>query len=896
MAWDILNTQKGQHPMTNTAAQSLQHMDTNTTPKITYLKDYEPPHYWVETVDLTFDLYEDYTDVKSRITFNRNTSIATEAMPLVLQGEELELKSIALDDKSLSESQYHLTPETLTLPTVPQTFTLTLTNRIYPHTNTALSGLFRSQSLFCTQCEAEGFRRITFFPDRPDIMAKFTTTIYADKNRYPVLLSNGNYIAQGTEQNRHWVKWEDPSKKPCYLFALVAGNLVAFEDHFVTASGRLVTLKIYVEWDHHDQCAHAMQALKKAMKWDEETYGREYDLDIYMIVAVNDFNMGAMENKGLNIFNARYILARPETATDTDFQNIDAVVGHEYFHNWSGNRVTCRDWFQLSLKEGLTVFREHHFSADIEQSPVNLISHVRALRGHQFSEDAGPLAHPVRPDAYVEINNFYTSTVYEKGAEVIRMLQSLLGRHTFRKGMDLYFERYDGQAVTTDDFVSTMEAVSGQDFTQFKLWYSQAGTPEIEVTEHHDPATHVYQLTLAQHCPKTPNQPIKQAMHIPIAVGLLDSQGTDLLKENVILSLKEPQQTFTFPNLPEKPILSILRGFSAPVKIQSPLSNAELAFLLAHDSDDFNRWDAGQTLSERLILSQVPAVQQGKMPEIDPAWLSAQHAVLKDPTLNRALKVAILSLPATPYLLDKMTVADIDALMTVKQFLISQLSKTAQSTLLELYHGNTRSGRYQYAPEAVEQRALKNLCLSYLAKIVEPSVIALCMQQWKTANNMTDAFAVLSILCDIDCPERTQLLNEFYDHWQHDPLVVNKWLRAQAMSDLPNALEIVQELMEHPAFDITNPNKVYSLIGGFSSGNLLQFHAKTGHGYTFLANFIIQLDTLNPQVAARMMNPFTRWRRFDLHRQSKMRAQLERIQSTPNLSKDVFEIVNKCLK
>lgn len=884
--------------MTNTNAQAS-HSEASesniTQPKTIYLKDYQAPHYWVDTVNLVFDLHDEFTEVKSTLFCRRNSAVATSKTPLILQGEELELISIKLEGKTLSQTDYHLTLETLTIPSVSEQFTIEITNRICPEKNTQLNGLYRAKALFCTQCEAEGFRRITFFPDRPDVMAKFTTTIFANKKQYPILLSNGNCVDKGVSNDRHWVKWEDPSKKPCYLFALVAGNLVALEDHFVTMSGRLVTLKIFVEWENQDKCAHAMSALKKSMRWDEETYGREYDLDIYMIVAVNDFNMGAMENKGLNIFNAKYILARPETATDIDFENIDSVVGHEYFHNWSGNRVTCRDWFQLSLKEGFTVFRDQHFSADITQSTVSLIENASQLRSIQFSEDAGPLAHPVRPEAYVEINNFYTSTIYEKGAEVIRMLKTLLGWDTFRKGTDLYFERHDGQAVTTEDFVAAMEAVSGQDLTQFKLWYSQAGTPEIEVEEQYDKSKQIYQLTLTQECKPTLGQPVKQPMHIPISVGLLDSEGRDLLKDNAILSLKEKQQTFTFPNILEKPTLSILRNFSAPVKIKSPLTNEELSFLLAHDSDDFNRWEAGQKLSERVILQLVKDFQDKKPLKVNSLWLQAHMAVLENCQLNRALKVEILSLPSTSYLLEMLKPADPDALYAVKKFLMLEIAKAGESIFLKLYHENHLPNRYQYTTEDAEKRSLRNICLMYLSQMQEPEYITLAMHQWQTAHNMTDSYAALSVLCDIDCSQRKEVLQDFYDQWQHDPLVMDKWLRVQAWSDLPNTLEIVQNLMNHPIFDITNPNKVYSLIGAFGA-NTVHFHQKNGNGYQFLTDVILKIDPLNPQVAARMIHPLTNWKIFDTDRQAKMRAQLERIQSTPGLSKDMLEMVNKALQ
>lgn len=869
-------------------------MESNVASMI-YLKDYQPPAYWVDNIDLIFDLQEGKTSVRSILHCRKNT-FYTEAMPLVLLGKKLTLKSLSLDGKSLSEKDFKLDSETLTIPIVPESFTIQIETEIVPEKNTELSGLYRAKTIYCTQCEAEGFRRITYYPDRPDVMAKFTTTIYANKQQYPVLLSNGNCVASGNEGvDRHWVKWEDPFKKPCYLFALVAGDLVAVEDHFVTLSKRLVTLKIFVERENQDKCQHAMEALKKSMRWDEETYGREYDLDIYMIVVVNDFNMGAMENKGLNIFNSKYILARPETATDFDYQHIDAVVGHEYFHNWSGNRVTCRDWFQLSLKEGLTVFREHQFSTDITKSPVSLIEQVRNLRGHQFAEDAGPMAHSVRPEAYMEINNFYTSTIYEKGAELIRMLQTLLGRETFRRGMDLYFERHDGQAVTTEDFVAAMESVSGQDFTQFRLWYSQAGTPEIDVLENYDESTKTYRLTLKQFCPPTPLQPEKLPFVIPIAVGLLGPDGQALLPKTEVLILKSKEETYTFSNIKVLPVLSILREFSAPIKIRSFMNEEQLAFLLAHDSDAFNRWEAGQKLVELLIWQCVEDHQANRKMQASKQWLNALQAILRDKKLAPALKAEMLTLPSLSYLVGLKTPANIDGLFAARTFLKEELAKYLETDLRESYHECLTPGPYEYTPEAVSKRQLKSLCLSYLLLLNDKEYLKLCLKQWQTANNMTDSLAVLGALSNWQGPEREQVLNEFYEKWQQDPLVLDKWFRIHAASELPQTLSIVKKLTEHPAFSITNPNKVYSLIGAFSAGNLVRFHDKNGEGYAFLTDMIIKLDLLNPQVAARMMSALTRWKQFDVERQALMRKQLERLQVVSNLSKDVFEVVTKCL-
>lgn len=870
---------------------------TNQQPKAIHLKDYQPPHYLVDTIDLDFHLYETHTEVESKISFKRNQGIDPKT-PLILQGENLKLKSISLNEKMLSSDQYQMDEEELRILNVPENFTLEIKTEIFPDKNTELSGLYRSKKLYCTQCEAQGFRRITYYPDRPDVMAKFTTTIHADMQKYPVLLSNGNCVKRGLEEDgRHWATWEDPFKKPCYLFALVAGDLVALEEFFVTRSGRFVTLKIFVERENQDKCAHAMAALKKAMKWDEETYGREYDLDIYMIVAVNDFNMGAMENKGLNIFNSKYILARPETASDRDFQNIDSVVGHEYFHNWSGNRITCRDWFQLSLKEGLTVFREHQFSSDINKSKVSLIENVIYLRSVQFAEDAGPMAHPVRPESYVEINNFYTTTIYEKGAEVIRMLKTLLGWETFRKGMDHYFEKFDGQAVTTDDFVTAHEEASGKDLSQFRLWYNQAGTPEIEVIEKYDQAKKTYHLTLKQFIPNTPGQTEKKPMVIPVAIGLIDEFGSEMLPETRVLEFNKQEDTFSFPNIQSKPRLSIFRDFSAPVKIKSAQSDEDLVFLLANDTNDFNRWDAGQKLTERMILRLVELKQEKKALLNDPQWMKVHHGILQHKTLNPAMKAMILTLPNLSYLVELTAPnADPDALYAAKKVILSEIALAWHDELYSFYCQYQTPGVYQYTTENADRRTLKNLCLAYLLESAKPpkEMIELVVKQWKNANNMTDAFAAISIISNIDVPERQEMLQEFYDRWQHDPLVIDKWLRVQATSILPNTLDTVKGLMKHPAFSINNPNKVYSLIGGFTS-NLVRFHEPSGLGYKFLADTVIELDGKNPQVASRMVNAFTHWRKYEPGRRDKMKLEIERIKSQPKLSPDVYEIVTKSL-
>lgn len=869
---------------------------TNIQAKTIYLKDYQAPNFFVDTVALVFHLEENQTLVESTLTCRRNPD-ADKNSPIVLFGKDLVLKKLVLNGNTLQKNEYSFIEEDLQISGVGDKFTLQITTEIHPEKNTELSGLYRVKDLFCTQCEAQGFRRMTYFPDRPDVMAKFTTTIHADKKKYPVLLSNGNCIAKGEEgPNRHWVTWEDPFKKPCYLFALVAGNLSGVEDHYLTKSNRLVKLKFFVEWENQDKCAHAISALKKAMEWDEKTYGREYDLDIYMIVAVNDFNMGAMENKGLNIFNAKYILARPETASDLDFQYIDAVVGHEYFHNWSGNRVTCRDWFQLSLKEGFTVFREHQFSSDISKTSVQFIDNVAGLKSRQFPEDSGPMAHNVRPDSYVEINNFYTATVYEKGAEVIRMIKTILGWENFRKGTDLYFSRYDGQAVTTEDFVKAMEDASGVDLKQFRLWYTQAGTPEITAKINYDANKKQYTVHLQQHCPATPGQPNKLPMHIPVAVGLLNAKGEDMLPNKTeVLHLKEKEQVYHFEDIREKPVLSLLREFSAPVKLQSPLDDTALAFLLAKDSDDYNRWDAGQQFSERVIFRLIDQYQNKETLKMEDAWLTAHQAVLENKQINPGLKARLLGLPSMSYLIELKSPADPDAIYAAKKLMLSTFAKKCEGAFKAQYHAYKIPGLYQYTPELALQRSFKNTCLGYLLELETQENIDLAMDQWKKSNNMTDTIVALSLLADIACKERDTVLSEFYERWQHDPLVVNKWLRIQATSILPNTLDTVKQLTQHKAFEITNPNKVYALIGGFAMGNMLRFHDKTGKGYQFLADMILKLDPLNAQVAARMMEPFTRWKKFDATRQGLMKQELQRIQNAAKLSKDVYEIVNKSL-
>jgi aminopeptidase N len=881
--------------------------EVQKTHKTVYLKDYRPPDYRIETVNLEFDLDETRTRVKALMTVVCNHDRCEGIHPFVLNGEALALKAIKLDGQTLSEQDYKLDETTLTVLRVPDRFTLEIETEINPAANTELSGLYMSASGFYTQCEAEGFRKIIYYPDRPDVMAQFFTTIVGDKKKYPVLLSNGNLIGSGElKDGRHFAKWHDPFPKPAYLFALVAGDLARVEDKFTTRSGREVLLHIYVQRHNQDKCGHAMESLKLAMKWDEEAYGREYDLDLFMIVATDDFNMGAMENKGLNIFNSKYVLARPETATDSDFQGIMGVVGHEYFHNWSGDRVTCRDWFQLSLKEGFTVFRDQHFMEDMTSAGVKRISDVNVLRTHQFREDASPMAHPVRPESYVEINNFYTVTVYNKGAEVIRMMRTLLGPEGFRKGTDLYFSRHDHSAVTTDDFVKAMEDANNADLGQFKLWYSQAGTPELEVKRSYNPRTKHYELTFKQYCPPTPGQPEKKPFHLPVAVGLLGKDGQDLplkLKDEAadagagklkILELRKPEETFVFTDIPDEPVPSILRHFSAPVKVRLDLTDDERLFLMANDSEEFNRWDAGQQLAIKIILDLVKDLQQGRALRLDRPFISAFDKTLESKTLDKAFQAFALSLPAETYLADFMAEIDPGAIHEARRFVQKTLATELRETFHTVFYINQDNGPFRHDQESIGRRSLKNTCLAYLMELDDPGIRKLCEEQYRTAGNMTDTMAALANLANVDCPERSDALAAFYDKWKNDPLVMDKWLSIQALSRMPNTLETVKGLLAHPAFNIKNPNKVRALIGAFSA-NTVRFHDPNGEGYAFLADHVLAIDPLNPQIAARLVSAFTLWKRYDEKRKKLMKAQLERIMKTQKLSKDVHEVMSKSL-
>jgi aminopeptidase N len=879
-------------------------MVKTTQPQMIYLKDYKPSHYLIESAFLHFDLQPKQTVVKSLLNFYRNPAVENADTTLTLNGEELQLQSILLNGKPLEQDKYQIEDDKLHLLVVPAQFSLETEVIIKPEENAALSGLYQSRGNYCTQCEAQGFRRITYFLDRPDVLTRFTTTLSADKDRYPVLLSNGNLVdSKELDNNRHWVMWEDPSLKPCYLFALVAGDYDCLTSRFTTMSGREVELRVYVEKGNLPQANYALESLKRAMRWDEETYGREYDLDIYMIVAVSDFNMGAMENKGLNIFNDKYILAKPDTATDDDYSAIESVIGHEYFHNWSGNRVTVRDWFEITLKEGLTIFRDQSFSADMSSKAVKRIKDVNVIRNVQFPQDAGPMAHPIRPDRYIEVNNFYTVTVYNKGAEVIRMQETLLGKEQFRKAMDLYFERYDGKAVTTEDFVKTMEDASGVDLAQFDRWYSQAGTPSLEVTDKYESDLQRYTLHIKQSCPPTPEQLVKKDFHIPVAMGLLDSSGLDMplqLEGEVdpkgtsrVLSIKNAEETFRFIHVKERPLPSLLRNFSAPVKLSYPYSDEQLIFLMSHDSDGFNSWDAGQQLAARLLLCLIEDYQAQRKLVVDGSFVAAFASVLNNPKIDKMLIAEMLTLPAESYLMELMDVADIEAIYQARKYLRSYLAQQLRETLLHHYHEN--SSQHNLEMKSKGQRRVKNLCLSYLMLLEDPEILTLAMKQFKPMNNMTDVIGVLSGLTNWDCPEREQTLQQFYDKWQTEALVVDKWFGLQAISSLPNTLAKVKSLTHHPAYDDKNPNKVRALVGAFVTYNYLGFHNKNGEGYQFLVDQVLHFDTFNPQLAARMIEPLIRWRKYDSQRQELMHQQLERIAKESRLSSDVYEIVHKSL-
>ncbi len=876
--------------------------------------DYQPHDFLIKKVDLVFDLFEHSAKIISTLTITTNPDSNKAGGDLILDGKEVNLLALSRDGAVLiSGVDYTLDAESLVVHGMPDHCVVKIETEVFPAKNTTLEGLYQSSGNFCTQCEAEGFRRISYFPDRPDVLSCFDVKIIADKKRYPVLLSNGNESGRGDlPHNRHWVSWNDPHPKPCYLFALVAGDLEYIQDQFITASGKPIELRIYVEKHNLDKCDHAMTSLKHSMQWDEQVYGLEYDLDVFMIVAVDDFNMGAMENKGLNIFNSKYVLASQQTATDTDFQGVEAVIAHEYFHNWTGNRVTCRDWFQLSLKEGLTVFRDQEFSSDMNSRAVKRIEDVRFLRARQFPEDAGPMAHPIRPDSYIEINNFYTVTIYEKGAEVIRMMHTLLGAKNFRKGMDLYFARHDGQAVTCDDFVVAMEVASGVDLKQFRRWYSQSGTPTLAVKSSYDEGLQQYRLTVRQSCPPTPGQVTKEPFHLPFSVALFDQCGKEIplvldsmktedrlpavnFKTSPMqcnLDIRESHQEFTFYEVPSCPVPSLLRGFSAPVILDYEYSNQELALLLAHDTDSFNRWEASQTLTTRRI-EQIAKDDQSDS-GLDEIIFESFRKLLTDTSVDYALRAETLRMPTIEMIGERHHHFDIDNLNRAhkqwKKLLVTKLVPELEGCL-----SNSYAAEFSIDAKSVGRRALHNQCLSMLVSLQDPRWTDLALTQFDRSTNMTDQLAALTALLNSGSEHAVIALERFYSAWQNDKLVIDKWFAIQAMTDLPTTLNRVEELLNHRDFDITNPNRVRSLIAAFAVNNPVQFHAADGRGYKLLTRIIEQLDDINPQVAARLTGPLIRWRRLDNSRQLELKKCLESIAAKEGLSNDVYEIVNKSL-
>jgi aminopeptidase N len=902
-------------------------MSNTTASALIRREDYTPPAFLVESVALEFDLVPARTVVKNTMRLSRNPDAKGDTSRLDLMGEQLEFVGASINGVPCADVR--TSDNGLSIGDIPSgAFELVIENICNPAGNTTLSGLYVSSGNFFTQCEAEGFRRITYFLDRPDVMSTYVVTLRADKTAYPVLLSNGNLIEEGDlPDGRHFAKWEDPFKKPSYLFALVAGQLVCIEEKIKSGSGREKLLQVWVEPHDLDKTRHAMDSLIHSIRWDERRFGLELDLDRFMIVAVSDFNMGAMENKGLNIFNTKYVLANPETATDIDFSNIEAVVGHEYFHNWTGNRVTCRDWFQLSLKEGLTVFRDQEFSADMAAGDVDgaasaaaratkRIEDVRVLRQMQFAEDAGPMAHPVRPESYVEINNFYTMTVYEKGSEVVRMYQTLFGRDGFRRGMDLYFERHDGQAVTCDDFRSALADANNRDLAQFERWYSQAGTPRVSVRAHYDAAGKRYTLTLTQgygDASEAARETQKGPLLIPFSVGLIGSNGADLPlrlegeKEpngtTRVLEFTEREQSFTFVDVNEAPLPSLLRNFSAPVIVEFDYTKEQLAFLLAHDSDPFNRWEAGQRLATRELLALAQRASKGETLSIDNDVIDAFAQVLDDSTLTPAFRELALMLPSESYLAEQMSASDPAAVHAARVFLSRQLASRLKDKWLALYEANRTPGEYRPTPEDAGKRGLKNLALAYLAQLDDPGeAVKLAQAQYDAANNMTDRSAALSALLlasaqGADPTVADAALDDFYRRFEKEALVIDKWFALQATQrggPDRKVIEIVRKLMQHQAFTLKNPNRARSLIFSFCSGNPAQFHAPDGSGYAFWAEQVIALDALNPQVAARLARGLELWRRFTPQLREKMHAALSEVASKAK-SRDVREVVDKAL-
>jgi aminopeptidase N len=871
-------------------------------PQTIYLKDYKVSPFLIETTDLVFDLGDQQTCVTTRLAVRRNPASKEQSNSLELNSKgDVQLQWIEIDGQRLNDSDYTLSDNMLILRNLPASCVITTEVLIQPQLNTSMMGLYRSRTMFCTQCEAEGFRRITYFPDRPDIMSIFTVKIVADKTNYPILLSNGNAIERADlEGGRHSITWHDPFKKPSHLFALVAGTLSVVEDSFTTVSGREIPLQIFVEEKDLDKCAHAMLSLKKSMRWDEDVYGREYDLDIFMIVAVDDFNMGAMENKGLNIFNTSAVLANPKTTTDASFLRVEGVVAHEYFHNWSGNRVNVRDWFQLSLKEGFTVFRDSQFSSDMNSPTVKRIEDVSFLRTHQFAEDGGPMSHQVQPDAYMEINNFYTLTVYEKGSEIVRMYHTLLGAKTFRKGSDLYFDRHDGEAVTIEQFVAAMEDASGRDLTQFRRWYKQSGTPVLKVRSEYDATAKTYKLNFDQSCPPTPGQTKKLPFVIPVKLGLVSDDGVDIQlnsagETEIIIEITKPHHQLVFENIDAEPVPSLLRGLSAPVKLDYPYSTEQLAHLMANDSDGFNRWDASQTLSLTVLNQLMHDSLHDRPMVLDGELVEAYKALLSDESLDSAMVALMLQLPTEALLHEEADTIHIAAIHDARSFLRTALAGCLAVELETIYERHNTQQAYAPNVEQMGNRSLKNAALGYLMLV--DSGVELAWAQFQNADNMTDQSAALSAL--VNCPAAAdyaaKALAMFLEEFKDEALAMNVWLQIQAANSQPNALSRVKVLLEHSAFSMTNPNKIRSLIGGFANANHVNFHASDGSGYVFLTEQILALNTVNPQIAARLVTPLTRWKKFSEPNRKLMRDALQNIANEPNLVKDVYEIATKSL-
>ncbi|HGV9231756.1 TPA: aminopeptidase N [Providencia rettgeri] len=863
-----------------------------------YRQDYQAPDYTITEIDLDFNL----DPVKTVVTaVSKVKRLNPQSSTLELNGEDLSLVSLEVDGKAWQD--YKESEGKLIIESLPESFTLRIVNEISPEKNTALEGLYVSGEALCTQCEAEGFRHITYYQDRPDVLARYTTSITADKSRYPYLLSNGNRIAEGElEGGRHWVKWEDPFPKPSYLFALVAGDFDVLKDSFVTRSGREVALELFVDKGNLDRAPWAMQSLKNAMKWDEERFGLEYDLDIYMIVAVDFFNMGAMENKGLNVFNSKYVLAKSETATDKDYLNIESVIGHEYFHNWTGNRITCRDWFQLSLKEGLTVFRDQEFSSDLGSRSVNRINNVKVMRSAQFAEDASPMAHPIRPDKVIEMNNFYTLTVYEKGSEVIRMIHTLLGEEMFQAGIQLYVHRHDGSAATCDDFVQAMEDASNVDLSLFRRWYSQSGTPVLTVRDEYSPEKQQYTLHVSQMTPPTADQAEKKPLHIPLDIELYDEQGGIItLKRdgsvvNSVLNITQETQTFVFDEVTRRPVPSLLREFSAPVKLDYNYTDEQLAFLMQHASNEFARWDAAQQLINNYVKINVAHYQNGEALVLPESVVDAFRGVLLSDSIDPALVALILTLPSENELAELFTVIDPVAIHEVVNFIHHQLAVEMHDELLSVYRSINIDG-YRVDHQDIAKRSLRNICLQYLAA-GDDSELAnkLVLEQYQSADNMTDSLAALTAANESQLACKEQLMADFDERWHHDGLVMDKWFTLQGANPAKEALTNVRELLNHRSFSMSNPNRVRSLAGAFTAGNPVNFHAEDSSGYQFLYEILVDLNTRNPQVASRLIEPLIRLKRYDAKRQAQMRKVLEQLKALDNLSGDLFEKITKALE